>query len=106
MSTDDTRDFAELAAELGHGAFNLEASRLLAEVVERIRRHGGTGNLTIRLNLEDVGGGAIEIDATFRTKKPHAPIPKTKVWSDEEGLILVTDPHQEVLPFRKPKARD
>ena len=103
MSADDTRTFAELAAELGDGAFNREATRLLGEILERIRRHGGTGKLTINIGLEDVGGGSIEIDATFRTKKPNAPIPKTKVWTDDEGTILTADPHQEVLPFRRPK---
>ena len=80
MSADDTRDFAE-----------------------RIRRHGGSGRLVITLGLEDAGGGSIEIEATFRTKKPHAPIPKTQVWADAEGTILAADPHQEVLPFRRPK---
>lgn len=103
MTSDDTRTFAELAAELGDGAFDREATKLLGEVLERIRRHGGSGRLVITIGLEDVGGGAIEVDATFRTKKPHAPIPKSKVWTDDEGTIISTDPHQEVLPFRRPK---
>lgn len=50
--------------------------------------------------------GSIEIDTTFRTKKPHAPIPKTKVWTDDEGTILTADPRQDVLPFRRPGPRE
>lgn len=106
MSADDTRTFAELAAELGAGAFDREATKLLSEVLERIRRHGGSGRLVITIGLEDVGGGSIEIDTTFRTKKPHAPIPKTKVWTDDEGTILTADPRQDVLPFRRPGPRE
>lgn len=101
--SDDTRNFHELAAELGEGAFNREATKLLQEVLERIRRHGGSGRLVITLGIEDAGGGSVEIDASFRTKKPHAPIPKTRVWADDEGAILARDPHQEVLPFRGPR---
>lgn len=103
MSADDnTRDFAELCAELGDGMFNREATRLLAEIAERVRRHGGDGKLTITISLEPVGD-AIDITTSFRSKKPHAPIPATKVWADEEGALRTTDPLQEVLPFRRPK---
>lgn len=100
--SDDTRTFAELAGELGDGKFNLEASKLLGEIAERVRRHGGAGSLVIKIELEAVGD-AIDVTATFRTKKPHAPIPTTKIWADEDGAIRVTDPHQEVLPFRRPR---
>lgn len=67
-----------------------------------VRRHGGDGKLTITISLEPVGD-AIDITTSFRSKKPHAPIPATKVWADEEGALRTTDPLQEVLPFRRPK---
>lgn len=94
------RTFTELAAELGGGSFEIEATKLLQEIAERIRRHGGDGRLVITIAMKDAGGGAIDVDTSFRTKKPHAPIPTTKVWADKDGTILASDPHQEVLPFR------
>lgn len=103
MSVGKECNFADLVAELGQGAFNDEATKLLGEVAERIRKFGGAGRLVITLALEDSGGGSIEIESSFRTKKPHAPIPKTRVWADEDGAILTADPNQEVLPFRRPK---
>ena len=102
----DTRTFGELLPELSDGAFDREATKLLQEIAERIRRHGGAGKLTINIALEDAGGGAIDIDISFRTKKPHAPIPTTKVWADKEGVILAKDPHQEVLRFSRGGRKD
>lgn len=99
---DDTRTFPELAAELGDGLFAAEATRLLQEVIAKVRRHGGAGNVTIRFDLEAVGD-AVEITPSFRCKRPHAPIPSTKVWSTPDGDLTLKDPTQGVLQFRRPK---
>jgi hypothetical protein len=93
-----TPSLSEVLAHLGNGKVDEIGSELLAEAIKAVDTYPGTsGKLVITIDVENKGEGVF-LDASFRTKKPYEPIPKTRVWVDN-GQLSLFDPDPKVVTF-------
>lgn len=99
---DGSPALSEVIAHLGHGKVDEIGGELLQEAIKAVATHSGSGKLVITIDVKEEGGHIL-LDATFRTKKPHEPIPVTRVWVDN-GQLSLFDPDPKVVSFPGPHA--
>lgn len=98
MASKDTEpeglDFADVIRDLGHGATNTQASKLLAELVNACEATGGKGKLTLTISVNAPGGGLAEIAATAKATVPQPKLPGGTYFKTKTGGLVTEDPRQ------------
>ncbi len=92
-------DFSDIIRDLGHGATNKQASRLLAELVNACEATGGKGKLTLTISV-GAGGGLAEIAASAKATVPQPKLPGGTYYSTKTGALVTEDPRQGKLPLK------
>ncbi len=92
-------NFALWLEELGHGATNTRAGKLLREIVGACEATGKTGKLVLTLTVGAVGGLA-EVRPTLKITKPDPALPGGSYFATEEGDLVTEDPRQGKLPLK------
>jgi len=107
-----SHDFAEFLTDLGHGQVNQRLGQKWADVVAAVREHGGTGELTVKIQIQGKGDKAIVHVADIKTKKPDAPLEAEFFFFDGEAGLAKDNPRQTKMavvyrpPMRGEKDHD
>lgn len=83
--------------DIGDGAFLVESSSKLMEVVAAVHENGGKGEITIKLKISKSGNSMVKIDSDVSSKKPKPAKLPTVLYSSEDGQLLQYDPRQGQL---------
>jgi hypothetical protein len=97
MASKDTEpealDFSDVIRDLGHGATNSQASKLLAELVNACEETGGKGKITLTISVA-ANGGLAEIAATAKAMVPQPKLPGGTYFKTKTGGLVTEDPRQ------------
>jgi len=101
MANDDdgALDFADVLRDLGHGAANKQASRLIAELVKACTETGGKGTLTLTVKV-GAADGLAELAVTAKATVPQPKLPGGSYFATKTGGLVTEDPRQGKLPLR------
>lgn len=97
--TESEFNFSAWLEELGHGATNARAGKLLREIVGACETTGKTGKLVLTLTVGAVGGLA-EVRPTLKITKPDPALPGGSYFATEHGDLVTEDPRQGKLPLK------
>ena len=96
-----SRPITDVLGELGSGDTCDVLSSDLAEVVNAVKAHGGTGKVTLELTVKPNGAHGVSIADKITTKAPRADRGETLFFTDKEGGLHRRDPRQQDLPLRE-----
>lgn len=103
MASKDTEpeamDFADVIRDLGHGATNTQASKLLADLVNACEATGGKGKLTLTISVS-ANAGLAEIAATAKATVPQPKLPGGTYFKTKTGGLVTEDPRQTTFGAR------
>lgn len=93
------RPITDVLRDIRRGRAVEQATRLLAEVVRAVDETGkpGTVTLTLTVKPEKGGGSQKTLLCSVKHKKPEADIPEAVFFSDEDGDLHRSDPHQSEM---------
>lgn len=99
--------FDELIANLDSGGANLELSREMREMNEKLVKRAAEvgkahGEITVKLKFDATSNGRVEISYAAEIKRPGPPKVEETRWIGDKGELHVADPRQEKLPLRVP----
>lgn len=88
--------FTTTLGEIRKGNILNDLSNELADVIEAVREHGGSGSLTLKLDIKPVNGDGHQVLITddIKTKVPQPKKQATLFFTDEGGALLRNDPRQ------------
>jgi hypothetical protein len=95
----ESLDFSDVIADLGHGAANKQASRLLADLVNACEETGGKGKLVLTISVA-ANGGLAEIAATAKATIPQPKLPGGTYFKTKTGGLVTEDPRQTTFGAR------
>jgi hypothetical protein len=97
MASKDTEpealDFSDVVRDLGHGATNSQASKLLAELVNNCEATGGKGTFVLTLKV-GANAGLAEVAASIKTTSPQPKLPPGTYYKTDGGRFVTEDPRQ------------
>jgi 2-phospho-L-lactate transferase/gluconeogenesis factor (CofD/UPF0052 family) len=99
--------FDELIAGLDSGAANLELSKAVRDLVQRLEKRAeqtGTakGEITLKLKFAAVSNGRVEIKQETTVKQPGLPTVHEVRWIGSGGSLVAADPRQAALDLKVP----
>lgn len=97
------RNFDEITRLHRHGAFALEVTEAVQEVIEAVTLTGGKGEVSIKLKFERFSnstGGAVKLRDEIATKLPRQPADPAVFFVTEQFTLTTEDPNQPDMPLR------
>ncbi len=98
-SDQDALDFADVIRDLGHGATNTQAGKLLAELLNACDANGGKGKIVLTISVS-ASKGLAEIAATAKATVPQPKLPGGTYFKTADGRLVTEDPRQAKLPLK------
>lgn len=86
-------DFADLIRDLGHGATNKQASKLVAETISACAATGGKGKIVMTITI-GAGDGLAELAASVKATLPQPKLPAGTYYTTKTGELVTEDPRQ------------
>lgn len=86
-------EFAEVIRDLGHGATNRQASKLLAEAIQACAATGGKAKIVLTIGV-GAGDGLAELAATCKATLPQPKLPSGSYYTTKGGGLVTEDPRQ------------
>ena len=86
--------FLEFFQEFRRGLLLQESDARLSEVIEAIREHGGSGEITIKLPLKLNRAGQLECKPVVTAKKPKKEFGTGFYFISDENRLTRRDPNQ------------
>ncbi len=93
-------DFADLMRDLGHGATNKQATKLIREAINACEATGGKAKITLTLSVSaDKDNGLAEIAATAKATLPQGKL-LSGTFHTKNDSLYVENPRQAKLPLK------
>lgn len=94
MAKDDL-NFVGLLSSHRRGELVREADDLLSEMVAALTEYGGTGELTLKLNVKRNEAEQLEIQPALNMKKPRRTLGMGIFYTSDDGKLSRRDPRQD-----------
>lgn len=98
MPDNEPQDFGAVFLSHAKGRAHDEASKLLKETVEAVKRTGKPGSVTVKIAVKPVGNvpNAYKLSDAVSASIPEDP--RTSIWyADDDGSLHRNDPNQGSL---------
>ena len=77
-----------------HRQLETRCDEALEELVKGVVENGGTGKLTLTINVKAQGDGQLLYKAAVKTDVPRPGVPDSIFFGDEDGKLSRSDPRQ------------
>lgn len=95
-----SKNFIQTLAEINAGTFEEECTAELARLVAQIRKTGGKGSITIKLNVKaSRGNQTVTVDPEVTTKVPQFERASDFFFMGTDDSLLRDHPDQKKLPL-------
>jgi hypothetical protein len=96
------RPITDVLRHISRGALIDHASDQFADLVRTIDANGGTGKLTLELNVKKASrGGAMLVTGKSTLKKPADEPMEAMLFATPEGNLVADDPRQQKLDLKR-----
>lgn len=95
-----SKNFIQTLAEINAGTFEQECASALTHLISQIRKTGGKGSITVKLNLKpSKGNQTVSVDPEVHTKVPEFERASDFFFMGQDDSLVRDHPEQRKLPL-------